>query len=882
MEAIGASANVLAFVLLGLKCAKTIHNTLSIVKDGPPTVQRLANTILHLHWTLEQIKQSRAAADDVSLRGQIQNCVQHLSSLAAVIEKLQIYPNERTTGRIWRRLRLVMDEKTLNMIDGQVTQQAAMLSLRLNVLSSNILYESREEGILFGRRMEQLDASIQTQRQCHTIGLSQLEASLSSNLLSHNSDMQEKLSSLQQAIEARASISAQDTNSMHTILQEIRDRVISPREAVPFQPIPENTEGNGSHIYPQDSGTCSDNSGPENEMIDCINQLSCLIDEKSRSIDTYADDDEQATCIIENMQSLLRTAQKRHDAICQMEEKAREDDIRRITKRLFDGQLSRFSRSFGHNELSINQGVTRKLEHLPNGVLEQTREYKETDIGIGTLGLIMHKRIRSNAVHDADDEHPRPQRRGYVDYEMTVTFIPKNNQRFHMFIASALQRELFEGVASVSRLMVNRVLPAGSLVFELVREGKLQELQEMLKNGDASLRDHDEYGASLLSYSMQQPEMCKFLVDSGIDVDHAAYDNGVRNWDENGSFLTPLQIHNDPVFRNEIIDEPSYIRINKCRRLLLEAGADPTIELDQFCFLKSVAFNGTPGSLRLGWSSDTTRYFADIRKYGHQNGRSLFLQYCINQSFGYTAGMLKEFLDLGADIQDRDEDGSTCLHLCLVGAGHPRCIGKQEFEAFRYLVESGADVFAVDYQGRAVSDVAYSESSIYPDIGIGGYVGDLWDSVLQSCGFDIAQFRSGYKRTARYSANYTRQIFEQLWQGREAHCPYWDDLPWTPEEAVEEDRDDPQIEREEASESNGILDAEGDDTEGDEDGSDKQDDANYLGNSRDDVLFGGSPASWSDNLAGDPLGYGLGQQRHDDATLAIFQLPDIDLENPWE
>ncbi|KAI0965355.1 hypothetical protein F4678DRAFT_334855 [Xylaria arbuscula] len=31
---------------------------------------------------------------------------------------------------------------------------------------------------------------------------------------------------------------------------------------------------------------------------------------------------------------------------------------------------------------------------------------------------------------------------------------------------------------------------------------------------------------------------------------------------------------------------------------------------------------------------------------------------------------------------------------------------------------------------------------------------------------------------ARYTAHYTRQVFESLWEGREHLCPYWDDREW--------------------------------------------------------------------------------------------------------
>ncbi|KAM5518211.1 hypothetical protein FOXYSP1_08996 [Fusarium oxysporum f. sp. phaseoli] len=38
-----------------------------------------------------------------------------------------------------------------------------------------------------------------------------------------------------------------------------------------------------------------------------------------------------------------------------------------------------------------------------------------------------------------------------------------------------------------------------------------------------SLRDQDQRGVSLLSHPKDQPEMCKFLLDEGLDVDHVAF-----------------------------------------------------------------------------------------------------------------------------------------------------------------------------------------------------------------------------------------------------------------------------------------------------------------------------------------------------------------------
>lgn len=56
-------------------------------------------------------------------------------------------------------------------------------------------------------------------------------------------------------------------------------------------------------------------------------------------------------------------------------------------------------------------------------------------------------------------------------------------------------------VSSISHLAINHVLPKESAVFKVVESGQLRELQEMLQNGQASLRDHDVEGFSLLFVS---------------------------------------------------------------------------------------------------------------------------------------------------------------------------------------------------------------------------------------------------------------------------------------------------------------------------------------------------------------------------------------------
>jgi hypothetical protein len=85
----------------------------------------------------------------------------------------------------------------------------------------------------------------------------------------------------------------------------------------------------------------------------------------------------------------------------------------------------------------------------------------------------------------------------------TVTFTPHRQQNQNTLIASEynLKNWVTGNFKSISYLAVNPILPETSRVFQVVESGDLQGLREMLRKGEASLRDTDENGQSLLFVS---------------------------------------------------------------------------------------------------------------------------------------------------------------------------------------------------------------------------------------------------------------------------------------------------------------------------------------------------------------------------------------------
>ncbi|KAI5917246.1 hypothetical protein F4810DRAFT_697255 [Camillea tinctor] len=766
MEAIGAGANVLAFITLGLKCAKTIHSTLSIIKDGPRIVQQAATAVSQLHWTLLQAQQSRAVTDDVSLQGQIQRCVEDLDSLAKIVTELQIPPNEKWTGKVWRRFKLVLDEKILDTINGQITQHATILSLRLDFLSSDMIFDLRDRNFQTGRCIEQVDLSLERKHRDQMTRLTRLESNFANSLSNHNRDMKDKLSSLQQVIEERASVSAQETSDLHTILQDIKSHVVSlsSRDSTSTQPIPQTTKGD----------TISDE-----DILESIERISCMISIENKTIDAYQEVDEEAASIINDLRTLLTSARRFQESMYETEEDLQTYGTDKLSRKQLDLQLARSSGFLENSQLFINQSLKRKRDELPGTLVHQSGKYRKVHNKVGTWYLMARKKVRSTTERSNVVGSPKSTSRGCIDYETKITFIPQDRQRFHMIIATALQQQHAQyAVSSITRLSVNRVLPRVSPVFSVVEDGNLQRLQEMLNNGEALLRDHDEDGASLLFYALKTPEMCKFLIDSGLDLDHRARGRIIYKNRQNP--YTPLELTGMilyPGMENIGIRVKQFEEIRICERMLLEGGADPTITNGPVTngYFGRVVTTAPIDIIYALWDSEFVRYSADIHGVTGNDfdNKSLFLLRCRNLPYNDEEA-LNLLLDLGAGIHDRDSDGKTCLHIYMK---HIRHDGYGEdamgyFSSLQTLVKRGADVLATDHHGETVSDIAYNQDD-NKSRSTGSFSGDLWDSVLQSCGFDIAQFRAGRERIPFYTKYYTESDFRNLWKGRESYCPYY-------------------------------------------------------------------------------------------------------------
>ncbi|KAK8057368.1 ankyrin repeat-containing domain protein [Apiospora saccharicola] len=771
-EALGLGANVVAFVVVAAQLAKKTHETFSAIKDGPEIVQRVASQVNQVYWILEGLKKHRAALEDPALAGHLQICFNEISSAAALIEKLQLSPAERRGGRLWKRLRTFLNEKDLERLNAQLTGIATTLTLRMQGASSTQLHGLHEKFTVFERRIDTLHQSVQTQTRSYATDQAHLAESVNRTTGGHFDSLQHSLLTMQNESNNHQAISQ---TKLDELLAGLKSLLVHKKEEGNRSTqgsVSEETESDDARAGTSLS-TGNGRTGSE-ELIQKVESLCRLLSHEGQTIDTYNEDAaniEICDRIIEDLQAILNLAAEQGEVSAPRKsstdaETSDRQDAKAIARRL--------KRAFGQQTLQINQR-SLKRQKPTCGMLKTSRSYTTIKLDIGTMTLAYAKRQ-----HCFTTDLTRP---SLTDYAISATFLPADPSRFHMIVATAIQEQGHLGVlSSISSLSVNRVVPSDSRVFDVVEAGDLDELKDMLNKGEASLRDHDESGGSLLMvciyYSAAQPSIYRFLIQQGLDVDHVGKKRRSLWYDGPMCVLSVDSYYNhEPIL---LASEALFTY----RRLLLEGGADPTLQYDDrpdCTYIYDVCQSGNKNHLLQAFNSQLTGHFVNVNMI-LPDGLTPLLALC-KRDFGCKLELVETLVSMGADITARDNMGRNCLHMRICNLYGPW--SRREHDNIRYLTSQGADPEAIDDQGFSVSDIAYEAKLLkYNTTQESSYAGDLWDSVLQSCGYNIADFRCVHRqRKARYDEpdmtyGYGRINFERLWRGREQFCPYWDDEPW--------------------------------------------------------------------------------------------------------
>ncbi|KAH7023773.1 hypothetical protein EDB80DRAFT_770521 [Ilyonectria destructans] len=665
MDPLRAGASVVDFLKVALTSAKTIHDVLSAIKDGPEGVERLTNEVAQLQHILERLSQIPFGneTDVAEMADLARKCANDVAVFESRLQRLQLSSADCRRARLRRRIQITFSDKDLEQMRDVIRAHVLMLNFRLNLVQTTQLSLSTTQSSEILGLLQQLKGDVAALHQSRASGINQ--------------------------------------PAVCTTLSD--DEASDP---------------------PSPADTALDES---------ISRLTELVAEKECTVDS-----EDAEQLIKDLETLLASAQRneiesshevtpdRHHS----EGEAVWKELKLVTNLISSAP-----------SLAINRNAQLGvISNVPQGtIIEQTRKRKEIDLtnGVLTISTVKRRRRYLGCQNNSDSN------KGSKDFVAKLVFKPNNARA--MIAVSVNQGQLFfDSFTSMApRISAINILPKDSLVFQLAAGGRVQDLMALVAEGKASLRDHDTEGWSLLHHATHYPTMCKFLLQNGLDVDEIVFEN------RNGIAMefTPLHILN--------------YNLHESGRVLLEAGADPTISV-----------RGNPSAVNSSVDSmKETPFLTACFPLSRMSATFDPQQHIQNLAF---------MLDRGCSINATDKYELNCLHNFFLHRD-TLDIGDDWKEVLIYLIFRGADVHAVNSEGWSVSAMAYGEACkkdcpMRRDLG--SYCGDLWDVLLDTCGYEIIKFRKSYPRKAQYVKTYTRQDFELLWEGREHRCPYWDDEIW--------------------------------------------------------------------------------------------------------
>ncbi|RFN43296.1 hypothetical protein FIE12Z_12486 [Fusarium flagelliforme] len=143
MEAVGFGASLLTFVGAAVTVSKSIHEILSAIKDGPETIGFLNNEIFQLKGILQRLLQvyvsTAGLSDRPELEHLVQKCKDDLVGFEARLRQLDVSGADGRRGRLWRKLKICLEEKDLDQIRHVVRWHVHLLTLHLVIVQTRQL-----------------------------------------------------------------------------------------------------------------------------------------------------------------------------------------------------------------------------------------------------------------------------------------------------------------------------------------------------------------------------------------------------------------------------------------------------------------------------------------------------------------------------------------------------------------------------------------------------------------------------------------------------------------------------------------------------------------------------------------------------------------------
>lgn len=398
----------------------------------------------------------------------------------------------------------------------------------------------------------------------------------------------------------------------------------------------------------------------------------------------------------------------------------------------------------------LQDSVSSDLEpFLGQSIVRRDLFSWQTAAGIFDVQYNVQCSRHPNQLHDSETEDAIPDE----GFSARVAFTPAPTTISTFQLILNLSQKLMNGnnILSTPVISFRSIVPKTSDIFRIVQYGCVHDLQKALSEGSASLTDCDSKGRSLLNYAMRalRPTMAKFLIEAGADVNSYEVNH-----------LGDMRVPFNWIFCNdhEKSSRKRYLK-TACLKMLLSNDADPSLMVNccdhqdlvtafyyeiECCSMASLKAFLNLGSPFISPNSTGAIQAGPLEKYPllvlsvmHRAGTAEAFE---------TAEKVALLLSRGADVNQRDASGNTCLHIVMdyspLALEIHDCERQNELrDILTLMVTAGADICALNDEKQTPSDIAHRFGHHH-----------VWTEVLDTCGFSNHSVHQAYKADYGWSS----------------------------------------------------------------------------------------------------------------------------------
>lgn len=262
MDPLRAGASVVDFLKVALTSAKTIHDVLSAIKDGPEGVERLTNEVAQLQHILERLSQIPFgnATDVAEMADLARKCANDVAVFESRLQRLQLSGADCRRARFRRRIQITFSDKDLEQMRDVIRAHVLMLNFRLNLVQTTQLSLSTTQSSEILGLLQQLKGDVAALHQSRASGNDQPAAPAHSHAMEVDDEasvppstddtaLDESISRLTKLVaEKECTVDSEDAEQLIQDLETLlasaqRNEIESSHEVTPDHPTSDHSEG---------------------------------------------------------------------------------------------------------------------------------------------------------------------------------------------------------------------------------------------------------------------------------------------------------------------------------------------------------------------------------------------------------------------------------------------------------------------------------------------------------------------------------------------------------------------------------------------------------------------------------------------------------------